>query len=35
MKQRKKTNKGFKKSMKIKFDEILGQWNYRAVPMQE
>lgn len=30
----KKASKGFKESMKIKFDEILGQWNYRAVPMQ-
>lgn len=25
---------GFKKNMKIKFDEYLGKWNYRAVPMQ-
>ena len=23
---------GFKKNMKIKFDEYLGKWNYRAVP---
>lgn len=26
--------KGFKENMKIKFDEYLGKWNYRAVPMQ-
>jgi hypothetical protein len=30
----KEATKGFKASMKIKFDEILGQWNYRAIPMQ-
>ena len=27
--------KGLKESIYIKFDEILGQWNYRAVPTQE
>ena len=25
---------GFKENMKIKFDEYLGKWNYRAIPMQ-
>lgn len=30
----KKATKGFKGSMKIKFDEILGRWNYRACPIQ-
>jgi hypothetical protein len=29
----KKVAEGFKESMKIKFDKILGQWNYRATPM--
>ncbi len=29
----KKVADGFKDSMKIVFDEILGQWNYRAIPM--
>lgn len=24
---------GFKESMKIVFDELLGRWNYRAIPM--
>ena len=26
---------GFKESMRIIFDQHLGQWNYRAVPAQE
>jgi len=30
----KEATKGFKETMKIKFDEILGQWNYRAIPIQ-
>lgn len=30
----KKVTKGFKETMKIIFDEFLGKWNYRAVPMQ-
>lgn len=30
----KEATKGFKDSMKIKFDEILGGWNYRVCPMQ-
>ena len=25
---------GFKENMKIKFDEFLGKWNYRALPMK-
>jgi hypothetical protein len=29
----KKATKEFKETMKIVFDEFLGQWNYRAVPM--
>ena len=29
----KKATKGFKESMKIVFDDILGHWNYRAIPM--
>ena len=29
----KKATKGFKESMKIGFDEILSQWNYKAIPM--
>ena len=29
-----KVTKGFKKNMKIIFDEYLGRWNYRAVPMK-
>ena len=28
----KKVTKGFKETMKIIFDEFLGQWNYRAIP---
>jgi hypothetical protein len=28
----KKASKGFKDSMKIKFDEILSQWNYKVIP---
>jgi acyl-CoA-binding protein len=31
----KKATKGFKESMKLGFDEILGQWNYKATPMLE
>ena len=31
----KKASKGFKDSMKIKFDEILGLWNYKAIPQSE
>lgn len=31
----KKATKGFKESMKLGFDETLGQWNYRAIPMLE
>jgi len=30
----KEATKGFKDSMKIKFDEVLGRWNYRVCPMQ-
>ena len=30
----KKATKGFKESMKIGFDEILGQWNYKATPIR-
>jgi hypothetical protein len=30
----KKAAKEFKENMKIKFDEYLGQWNYRALPLQ-
>jgi hypothetical protein len=30
----KKVAEGFKESMKIKFDKILGQWNYRATPLK-
>ena len=26
--------KGFKENMKIKFDDYLGKWNYRAIPIQ-
>lgn len=26
--------KGFKENMKIKFDDYLGKWNYRAIPTQ-
>jgi len=29
----KKATDGFKESMKIVFDEFLGRWNYRAIPM--
>jgi len=29
----KKATAGFKESMKIAFDDVLGRWNYRAVPM--
>ena len=29
----KKATKGFKESMKLGFDEILGQWNYKTTPM--
>lgn len=29
----KKATEGFKKSMKIVFDETLGRWNYRAIPI--
>lgn len=28
----KKVAAGFKESMKIKFDDYLGKWNYRAIP---
>jgi Rhodopirellula transposase DDE domain len=28
----KKATDGFKESMKIVFDEVLGRWNYRAIP---
>jgi hypothetical protein len=28
----KKARDGFKESMKIVFDEVLGRWNYRAIP---
>ncbi len=28
-----KTADGFKKNMKIKFDEFLPKWNYVAVPL--
>ena len=31
----KKATKGFKESMKIIFDEALGRWNYKAVPLIE
>lgn len=30
----KEATKGFKDSMKIKFDEVLSRWNYRVCPMQ-
>jgi len=30
---KRKYSDGFKNNMKIKFDEYLGKWNYRAVPM--
>jgi hypothetical protein len=30
----KKVAEGFKESMKIKFDKVLGQWNYRAMPQK-
>lgn len=30
----KEATKGFKESMQIKFDEILGRWNYTACPIQ-
>lgn len=30
----KKATKGFKESMKIKFDRFLGRWNYRVCPMR-
>jgi hypothetical protein len=30
----KKVAEGFKESMRILFDKTLGQWNYRAVPLQ-
>jgi Rhodopirellula transposase DDE domain len=30
----KKATKGFKESMKLGFDEILGQWNYKATPIR-
>lgn len=30
----KKATKGFKDSMKIKFDDVLGRWNYRVCPLQ-
>jgi len=29
----KKATSGFKESMKIVFDEVLGRWNYRAIPL--
>ena len=29
----KKATDGFKESMKIAFDEVLGRWNYRAIPL--
>ena len=29
----KEATKGFKESMKIIFDEFLGKWNYRAIPI--
>jgi hypothetical protein len=29
----KKAAKGFKESMKIAFDEVLGRWNYKAIPL--
>lgn len=29
----KKATKGFKESMKLGFDEILGQWNYMVTPI--
>jgi hypothetical protein len=28
----KKVAKGFKKTMRILFDDLLPKWNYRAVP---
>ena len=31
----KKATKGFKESMKIIFDDALGRWNYKAVPLLE
>jgi hypothetical protein len=31
----KRATKGFKESMKLGFDEILGRWNYKATPMLE
>lgn len=31
----KKATEGFKESMKIAFDEFLGRWNYRAIPMSK
>ena len=30
----KKVAEGFKESMKIIFDQVLGKWNYRAIPLQ-
>ena len=29
----KKATTGFKESMKIVFDEVLGRWNYKATPI--
>ncbi len=29
----KKATDGFKESMKIVFDEVLGRWNYRVIPI--
>ena len=29
----KRATDGFKESMKIVFDEVLGRWNYRAIPI--
>ena len=31
---RKKVAKGFKESMQILFDDFLGQWNYKAIPLK-
>jgi hypothetical protein len=30
----KKVAKGFKESMQILFDDFLGQWNYKAIPLK-
>lgn len=33
-KKGKKVAENFKESMKIKFDRVLGEWNYRVIPLR-